>query len=207
MIELKELIKEYNETCVRLFDDDDVEYYMLAEIPLATDEQIWKLEEKAEINFPAELVEFYKTFGGLRNKGNRESYCFDLNNVPDLIKKLKTGAFKSLGLIDVIRGSWGNHRPELANEEWISNEKISLINEGYKCIGWYRDDTILESAYYVYFNSSGQFDSIFYDQDEFHELLGALENLLQGNQTGDTLENILSDAIEQTQETMTKWNE
>jgi SMI1 / KNR4 family (SUKH-1) len=207
MNQIKTAIEKYNATCLEIFPDMDG-YNTFLELPKATDDEIQALENMLGFSLPDDLKVFYKSFGGLLNQGNDESYCFEIQVITELMRHLQShehSKLNSLGLVDMIKFSWGNDRPEFEDE--LSAEQIKFLNDNYKCFGWYRDDTVLESAWYLYFDTQGSFGQIFYDQDDFEELKADLEQLIAQNTATDTLENLISQALEQIRLTMIEWNE
>lgn len=208
MNNIRKAVAKYNQTNAGIFPEMN-NYNKLIDLPKASNESIKSLETMQSIDLPAELQSFYKTFGGLVNKENNESYCFNLPTIDQLIAKIKSNdsdKIKSLGIIDMINNSWGNSRAELSDNKHLTVEQIKYLNENFKCIGWYRDDTILESAYYIYFDKKGYFGEVFYDQDDFESLKKDLNHLLASNNEQKTLEEILLKALEITRLTMIEWN-
>jgi hypothetical protein len=201
-------IAKYNQTNAGIFPDM-ADYNKLIDLPKANDESIKSLENLQSTDLPSELESFYKTFGGLVNKDNDESYCFNLPTIEQFISKMKSNdsnKLKSIGIIDMVNSSWGNGRAELNDGKHLTEDQTKFLNENYKCIGWYRDDTILESAYYIYYDKKGSFGEVFYDQDEFDGFKKELNHLLNKNNEQKTLEQILTKALEQTRLTMIEWN-
>lgn len=201
-------IAKYNQTNAGIFPDM-ADYNKLIDLQKASDEGIKLLENLQSTDLPTELESFYKTFGGLVNKDNEESYCFNLPTIEELIAKInsnESNKIKSLGIIDMVNNSWGNGRSELNDGKHLTADQVKFLNENYKCIGWYRDDTILESAYYIYFDKKGAFGEVFYDQDDFEGFKKELNHLINSNNEQKTLDQILTKALEQTRLTMIEWN-
>lgn len=84
MATIESKIEEYDTTTKELFDIAD--YALLATIEPATDADIAQLKDLMNAELPDELIEFYKTFGGLENIGITESYCFSISESKKLIK-------------------------------------------------------------------------------------------------------------------------
>jgi hypothetical protein len=208
MNNIRKAVAKYNQTNAGIFPDM-ADYNKLIDLPKANDENIKKLESLQSTDMPSELESFYKTFGGLVNKENDESYCFNLPTIEQLIAKIESSdgnKIKSLGLIDMVNNSWGNNRAEFNDGKHLTSEQVKFLNENYKCIGWYRDDTILESAYYIYYDKKGAFGEVFYDQDDFESFKKELTHLINGNNEQKSFEQILIKALEQTRLTMIDWN-
>ena len=72
-----------------------------------------------------------------------------------------------MGLIDAMKCTWGNDRPEFDD---FPQSKIDTINAHYKYVGFYRFDWGLEEAYYIYYDKNQQFGIVRYHQDEFDVL-------------------------------------
>lgn len=209
MERIKQKIDEYNNTVVELFGEDD-EYYSIDSPNSATENEIKNLEQAIGLPIPKELNKFYTIFGRLKNKGNNESYCFEIPEPSKLIQislDKSCGEFASFGLIDMIIYSWGNDREEFQKYQYISAEQTKQINSKYKCFGWYRNDTILESAYYLYFDENENFGTLFYGQDTPNEAFQELKNILNTSIKNISLENILLEALDKTRITMIEWNE
>jgi SMI1 / KNR4 family (SUKH-1) len=207
MTTIESKIQEYNTTANELFDGAD--YALLATIEPATDADLQQLKHLMNFELPDELIQFYKTFGGLENIGNSESYCFSISEPEKLIKiNDYQGSPKiALGLIEMIQYSWSFDRWEFDEGENFTAEEINQLNANYKCIGWYRDDTISETAYYIFFDQHGNFGELYYDQDTFYKTFEALKKLLANDFEKTTLESLLVKALEQTKKTMIEWNE
>jgi len=192
---IKSKIEEYNAAVDEVLGDD---YYLLSTFEPASDSDLEQLKQHVGFELPKELIQFYKTFGGLKNIDNEESYCFSISTI---------STTRDLGLIEMIRYSWGFDRYEFDEGENFTAEEIKQLNSNYKCIGWYRDDTVCESAYYIFFDKDGNFGELFYDQDCFNDAYKVLKKLLKNEFEKTTLENILVKALEQTKDTLIMWNE
>jgi hypothetical protein len=106
----------------------------------------------------------------------------------------------------MIQYSWSFDRWEFDEGENFSKKEIDQLNSTYKCIGWHRDDTISETACYIFFDQHGNFGELYYDQDTFHKF-EALKKLLTNDFEKITLKSLLLKALEQTKNTMIDWNE
>ncbi len=102
---------------------------------------------------------------------------------------------KGLGIVDMIKYSWGNDRYEF-DEEMESSMK-NYLNENYKCFGRYRTEYGVEAANYLYFDNEGKFESIFYHQDDFDELLeGDLNPMMKKSLANQTFWELTFDAFD-----------
>lgn len=209
MNEVLELVEAYNAANRQIFQDMD-DFNMITAAGKAGDADLEHFEKSVGFALPDALKEFYKTFGGLENKDNPESYCLSIPSIHELENKLQGkdwDRIHSLGLIDMIKFSWGNDREEFNEGAEFSKAQIEALNRDYKCFGWYRDDTVLESAYYLYFDQNGHFGKVFYDQDDFDDLKASLLVLQNHKAEPDTLPNILKNALIQIKATLIEWNE
>jgi hypothetical protein len=97
-------------------------------------------------------------------------------------------------LIDCIKFSWGNDRPEFDDVEL---SKIDYLNENYKCFGLYRYDGGFEEAYYLYFDRNQKFGLVRYHQDDFDELWSVhLRNMLNKSPASESLDGLLISIID-----------
>jgi hypothetical protein len=145
---------------------------------------------------PVFLQAYYQQIGGLRN--GAEDYHLSIPSVSTLHEELKAernfDKRYSMGLIDAIKHSWGNDRPEFQH---ISQVEIDYINANYKCIGFYRYDGQLEEAFYIYFDAQHQFGLARYHQDEFDELWEEhLTPMLTKSQADKSLEQLLIQVLD-----------
>lgn len=200
---INKMVKEYNKYVKALGKSEDMDDYYAARLTFedaANDAQINELAEYFHIPVPQDLVDFYKSYGSLipAKDAAHEDCVIKVFSPAYLLKKLKEpekwGKCRSLGLIDMIRFSWGE-RDEF--NEYISKEMRLSVNDQYQCIGWYRLDWGLEEAYYIYFDKSGNFGAVRYHQDEFNELMDQLKELLKGNGAVFSLENLLQKALQE----------
>lgn len=165
----------------------------------STEEEIGLLENRINIRLPEALKSFYTGFGAIKNRDWNENNCMDLYSVRYMMERLddpdKSSGTKSLGIIDMIRLSWGNDRYELDDE--LSEPMKAFLNSHFICFGLYRTDDNLESANYLYFDTHGQFGSVFYHQDDFDDLLqNHLQPMMKESPASHTLEELLLEAFE-----------
>ncbi|AJW65129.1 hypothetical protein VO54_03703 [Elizabethkingia miricola] len=188
---LKARIEEFNEVITHEIDDDYTDWYGIMYIELASTEQLNELVPFFEMELPIPLQTFYQQIGGIKNRS--EDYHLNIPSVSILLEELKAernfDKRYSMGLIDAIKSSWGNSRPEFNN---IPQIEIDYINANYKCIGLYRYDGQLEEHFYIYFDSRHQFGLVRYHQDEFDELWAEhLTPMLSETQADKSLEQLL----------------
>ncbi|MFJ8459161.1 hypothetical protein ACIQ57_08520 [Lysinibacillus xylanilyticus] len=149
-------------------------YYQLAISQNATNAQIDVMQGFLNVQIPTDLKMFYMELGSITPaEGNYgEDFMLKIDSVTSLLNALeneeKWDNLISLGLIDYIKYSWGNNRPEF--DEYVDAEDIAYINEHYKCFGLYRYTWGFEEANYLYFDKDGKFGEVRYHQDEFDEL-------------------------------------
>jgi hypothetical protein len=180
-------------------------YNTLTKYNKDTEDNIATLQQLSNTKFPDELVMFYKAIGGLYNMQVDDGISINIKNcemlISDLVTKVnystRTGTkLASLGLIDFIEYAWGGNRDEFKIESGFFNQnEIDFINENYKCVGWYKLNTINESAYYIYFDREGKFTSILYDQDNFDDTKKELVKMQKKSLATDNVENIIKKAI------------
>ena len=215
MNKTKRQIKTFNKSAKELFGEVD-DYCQFAVVKPAMQDELKELEERIGLPIPKELVNFYKKFGGLRNIRQSEAYCFAIDEPSTLIKikqgirsaRLDSfGLLPSFGLVDMMTYSWANDRPEFQEYKYLSKEQTSEKNSRYKCFGWYRDEDILDGAYYLYFDDCQSFGALYYNQNNISAACKELKKLLSNKIEGVLLDEILSEAIEKVRLTMIDWNE
>lgn len=104
-----------------------------------------------------------------------------------------------MGLIDGIKHSWSNERPEF--DDVMPKSEIDYINTNYNCIGLYRFDGILDEAFYIYFDKDHRFGLVRYHQDEFDELWDEhLTFMLTESQAKMTLKELLIQILDHLEE-------
>jgi len=197
---LKARIKEFNEVITHQLDEDFTDWFKIRNTEPASTEQLSKLSSFFETEMPTALQTFYQQTGGIWNQS--EDYHISIPSVFILLEELKTeqnfDKRYSMGLIDAIKHSWGNDRPEFNH---ISQTKIDYINTNYKCIGLYRYDWQLEEAFYIYFDDNHQFGLVRYHQDEFDELWDEhLTPMLTKTQADKPFEQLLIEILDCLQE-------
>lgn len=202
MDQLKTRIKKFNEIIDRTFDDDEGESeYRIEQAETSSKEELKELSAFFDAEIPQELLAFYLQIGGIRN------HAFDVYglNIPPaygLLKQLKAERRyekrQSMGLIDGIKHSWSNDRPEFSH---IPESQINYINANYKCIGLHHYDWQFEEAFYIYFDKNHQFGLLRYHQDKFDTLWHEhLTPLLTESQANQTLEQLLIQVLDRLEE-------
>lgn len=207
MQKLRAAIAKYNEANAILHDDMDG-YNTLVTLPAATDAEVAQLEATPGFSLPAELRQFYLTIGGLENTDNGESYCISVPTAAQLTESLNetNNYFKlySPGVADMMRHSWGNDRPEFTNG-YFPKDMLDFINTHYRSFGFYRTNTILESAHYLYFDTTEKFGAVFYDQDTPDYLQNEFNTMREKSPATLSLEDMLCKAIEDMRMTLIQW--
>lgn len=166
----------------------------------ATAEELRELEPHFALGVPPQLKLLYEAFGGLHTDGN-EDFAVSIDTPRTLLDNLcKEGFYwklHSLGLVDTIRFSWVNDRPEFGQ---VDPGKVALINERYKGFGFYRRDDGLEEAHYLYFDAHGKFGAVRYHQDDFSDLWDdQLNPMLQASRATEDLPALLERVLREQQ--------
>ena len=207
MQRLQDAIDHYNANRARFWDDD---YNTLTAPGPAAEDAIARLRALEPRPLPAELEEFYRRFGGLGNQDNTESHCMELPGPAALADGLAQAdewqRIRSLGLVDVIVHSWGNDRPEFEPGANFQQPELDALNARYRCFGWYRTDTVGESAWYVYADEAGRFGALYYDQDGFGSVERLLRAMLGASPARQSLEEVLCEGVERARQAMIEWN-
>ena len=191
---LKARIRNFNEVIDYTFEDDQdySEFYRIEQGDVAHIEDINELQSFFGGDVPPLLLKFYQTFGSIENQCD-ESFHLEITPPSKLLKELKADKHfdkrYSMGLIDAMKSTWGNDRPEFNG---CSQSEIDYINAHYKYIGLYRYNWQLEEAFYIYFDQNHQFGLVRYHQDEFANLWKEyLTPMLTKSQANQTLEQLL----------------
>lgn len=200
MNSIHQKIAAFNEAASKVFEDEP-SYFQLRQSQPASMADINKLEVQLGLALPAELVEFYTTFGCLITDRNNESNSFHIPTPAEQIAltqdKERWPKVQSFGLIDQIIDSWGNDRPEFQQYEFFTPRQTSEINAHFKCFGFYRDWWGLESANYLFFDANGQFGVLNYHQDE-SDAFDALGIMLKEGIPARSLVDTLTEALDKT---------
>ncbi|SDD70768.1 SMI1 / KNR4 family (SUKH-1) [Dyadobacter soli] len=156
------------------------------------------LESKIGRPLPPDLKEFYNTVGNIKSNSLNENNSIDFFSTSYLVEKLddsdKWEKIVSLGLLDMIKHSWGNDREEI--DELSANTR-DQINSRYICFGWFRTDDNLESANYLYFDQDGKFGSVPYHQDDFDDLfVNYIKPMLNTSPASKSLEDLIVESME-----------
>lgn len=208
MQRLLHAIEQYNASRRKYWDSD---YNSLIQAGPATAAELSRLEAANGQPLPKPLRAFYLRLGGLSNLYNNESYCIEAPRPAELADGLERSQpyerIGSLGLIDMIVHSWANDRFEFAEGEHFSRAQLQALNGRYRCFGWYRTDTVGESAWYLYFDPHGHFGALYYDQDGFGRAYAALMAMLQASPARQSLEDVLCEGIERMRAAMIEWQD
>jgi hypothetical protein len=173
----------------------------------AGDGAIEALRKLSQPPLPDALVDFYRNAGSFRGGGRLRSMVV---HAPDtLVAKSKRDPerpydhVKSLGLVDMIRWSWGGDRPEfdpMSGEEGLTKDEVAALNRDYSIAGWYAIDEG-EGFMYLYFDRAGRFGTLHYHQDAFDELWeDDLKPMLKGRPAPDTFDQALGRLLAGAQE-------
>ncbi|QWP74621.1 hypothetical protein J5226_13030 [Lysobacter sp. K5869] len=207
MQRLQDAIDQYNASRTRCWDHD---YTTLLAPGPAAEADLARLREREPRPLPAELEAFYRRFGGLHNHHNTESHCLELPAPAALAEGLERAdewqRIRSLGLVDVIVHSWGNDRYEFEPGEAFAQAELDALNAGYRCFGWYRTDTVSESAWYVYADAQERFGALYYDQDGFGHVERSLRAMLAASPARQSLEEVLCEGVERARQAMIEWH-
>lgn len=184
MISIKERIQQFN-------NNIKDEYYHLTCSGQASEKELKAIAPYFDFPIPLSLTWFYRETGSVT--GDSEEFVLNIEPVSYLLEKLqekeKYYLCRSLGIIDYIRFSWGNDRPEF---DEIQKSKIDFLNNNYKSIGHYRYDWGLEEAYYLYVDKKGNFGEVRYHQDDFYNLWKEnLNGMLKESPAKEELEGML----------------
>ena len=154
--------------------------------PPATETRIDALRKLSAPALPAPLLDFYRTIGSIH--GGNQLKGLVLHSPETLIMKSAPNPAQqwdcvaSMGLVDMIRWSWGNDRFEFdpSSGDGLTQVEVDSLNAQYSVIGWY---TVLEGEgnEYLLFDRHGAFATLFYHQDAFDELYAdSLRPMLDG---------------------------
>lgn len=178
----------------------------------ASIEDIERIKQHMVIELPEELIEFYQKYAYLTYDPLQKlltQHKFTLFSPNEIIEKITAEDYysrcQSLGLIDMIKYSWDNERPECDEMSSILREKI---NNQFKVIGWYEKHDENEN-YYIYMDECSKFGVLYYHQDDFEGLEKRLIKMLEQSQANKNLEDIicyaLNDLAEDIKENGEKW--
>ena len=190
-------LNEYN-LLVSQADEPYSSLYMLSTGDKSDPAHVAILESKIGTALPLELKDFYNSMGNIKSNGLNENNSIDIFSTGYLSEKLESSdtwdKIFSLGLLDMIKFSWGNDRYEI--DELTSKIK-DYINSQYICFGWFRTGDNLESANYLYFDKKGKFGSAFYHQDDFESFFDEeIKPMLNGNFAVQTFGELVVDSMD-----------
>ncbi len=153
----------------------------------ASEQSIEALQKMSGPTLPDSLLHFYRTIGSIH--GGNQLKGLVLHSPETLVMKSapnpaqRWDCVASMGLVDMIRWSWGNDRFEFdpASGDGLTQVEVDSLNAQYSVIGWY---TVLEGEghEYLLFDRHGAFATLFYHQDAFDELYAdSLRPMLGGD--------------------------
>lgn len=196
---LKVRIKKFNEVIKQAFENDldSSEFYRIEQENEVCIQDIQELLPFFGMHVPPSLLEFYSTLGSLENHAD-DSFYLEIASPSKLLKELNADQHfdkrYSMGLIDAMKSTWANDRPEFNQ---CPESEIDYINTHYKFIGLYRYDGQLEEAFYIYFDQYQKFGLVRYHQDEFDDLWEVyLTPMLKLSQASENLEQLLIQVID-----------
>ena len=143
--------------------------------PPASEQSIDALRSMSGPTLPDSLLSFYRSVGSIR--GGDRLKGLTLHSPEVLLSKRVSNpqqpwdCVPSIGLVDMIRWSWGNDRFEFdpASGDGLTQVEVDALNAQYSVIGWY-DVFEGEGHEYLIFDRSGAFATLHYHQDAFDEL-------------------------------------
>ena len=152
----------------------------------ASEQSIEALRKMSGPTLPDSLLHFYRSVGSIH--GGDQLKGLVLHSPETVVLKRAPNpespwdSVASMGLVDMIRWSWGNDRFEFdpASGDGLTQKEVDELNAQYSVIGWY---TVLEGegCEYLIFDRRGAFATLFYHQDAFDELYAdALRPMLGG---------------------------
>lgn len=183
----------------------ELEYDEISESSLASNEEIQELASYFSVPFPEELINFYKTIGGIES-----DEIFRISSAENLIRYIKqreTFSHNSTGIIDMIIAFWANDRPELQKYKFLTPEETQKINEAFPCIGWITsEEDIDESGEYVIFDKNGNFANLYCHQDTIKAATDQLLEFLESGLPERSLENVLEELFERAEGNLSRWD-
>ena len=197
-------VHRFNAAIQDLYGDEEdgfyLRFYRLAACERATDAQIEALTETFQVTLPSSLITFYRHVGGLGAQTNNETWSINVPTAAELIAytapEQACGPLRSLGIIDQIRWSWGNSRPEFDAGVNLSQAEIDTLNAKYSCFGLWRHDWGLEAAFYLYVDDAGRYGSLYYHQD-YGDVFEELRAMRDTSPATLTLGQLVGDALGQ----------
>ncbi len=166
-----------------------------------SDKDIDRLEKQVGFTLPKDLRAFYKKIGQLVSFDS-ESFAYRFNPPEKLLVSFFGKEIThNFGIVDFIIESWGD-RPEFENpedyEDSLTHEETNYLNENFKCIGTWSCGWGYEASYYLIFDKQGNYDYVYYHQDEFSDATEKLKELVKNGITkSKTLEEILTDSLKE----------
>lgn len=158
--------------------------------PPSSEQSIDALRKLSGPTLPESLLDFYRTVG-LIHGGNRLKGLMLHSPVTLVLKSAPNrenpwDCVPSMGVVDMIRWSWGNDRFEFdpASGGGLTQVEVDALNAQFSVVGWF---TLFEGEGYVYllFDGNGTFTTLHYHQDAFDELYAdSLQPMLCGEMGG-----------------------
>ncbi len=142
--------------------------------PPASEQTIGALRKLSGPTLPDSLLNFYRTVGSVRGGDRLKGLA--IHSPETLVMKSTPNpdspwdSVASMGLVDMIRWSWGNDRFEFdpASGDGLTQIEVDALNAQYSVIGWY-DVFEGEGHEYLIFDRNGAFATLHYHQDAFDE--------------------------------------
>ncbi|WP_294963624.1 SMI1/KNR4 family protein [uncultured Flavobacterium sp.] len=183
----------------------ELEYDEIQESSLASNDEIEELASYFPFPLPEELINFYKTIGGIESD---EIFCISsAKNLTRYMKQRADFANNSTGIVDMIIAYWGNDRPELQKYKLLSPEETEKINGNFPCIGWMTSqEDVEESGEYVIFDKNGNFTNIYCHQDTIKATANQLLELLESGLPERSFENVLEELFERAEGNLSRWD-
>lgn len=149
-------------------------YASLASLaPPAAEADLARLQTICPIPLPMAWLHFYRAVGGFHGGVRLQNAV--IHAPADLLRAVERPAnssesLRTLGLVDMVRWSWGNDRFEFdpASGEGLESADVDALNARYAIFGWRVVEG--EAFEYLYADHAGGCGRLFYHQDAFDEL-------------------------------------
>jgi hypothetical protein len=185
------LIENFHDQVADLDDEEKCAEFLLVLNEKFTEEQILTLEKKIDCPFPEDLRVMLQSEGVLAHQCFADMWnTLELDSFEQLINK-------NFGLIDYIRDAWGGRKEFDApqNQAYCTAENQAYLNSHYFVFGYrYVDDNV---HIYFYFDREGAFGTFEFDQDMLDGIGAALESLADGNGGDMSLEELLTEQLDE----------
>ena len=158
-------IKRYENALESLeIDEDESALWEVEILDKESQKDIEALEKKLQTSIPKSLKEFYSNHGAVNIKD------FDLWNSLQVCTLSKVA-----GLVDQIDAFWGG-RPEF--KKYMKAAELEALNTQFFVFGQYHHDDNYNTHFF--FDKTGNFGTITYNQDEWDDFQDRLNDLLSG---------------------------